>query len=139
MRYYLHYRRLLLWSVAVLGVMLIVAAAALANSFTRFQQASAYPGATLVSDHTIYGRLPRLSMRYDASYRTSARFPEVYNWYSDQFDLGPETYAQSACILMARSSKVFGLIERQTSVTLCDTPGDERLVFVMRSMMIRWR
>ena len=136
MRYYLRYRQWLLWGMIVTSVSLTLTAAASATLLIRYQNASNYPGATLVSDRTIYNLTPRPAMRYDASYRTNDKFSDVYNWYSSQFSLGPETYAQSSCALMARSSAAFIVFERQTSVMVCDT-ANGRLVFVMRSVMLR--
>lgn len=119
-------------------MVLTVLGFALSWWWTRYQQAGNFPGATLVADHTIYKFSPHLSLRRDASYRTTAKFSTVYNWYSEEFDLGPETYAQSACILMARSRMVLVVVERQASVMVCDTPKNERLVFVMQSYLVRF-
>ena len=121
-----------------MGVMLAVLAFVASWWWIQYQQAGNFPGATLVADHTIYKFSPHLSLRRDALYRTTAKFSTVYNWYSEEFDLGPETYAQSACILMARSRMVLAVVEQQASVMVCDTPKNERLVFVMQSYLLRF-
>jgi hypothetical protein len=99
-------------------------------------RSDAYPGATAIGDETLTRFTPNLAVKRTASYRTTDPFPKVYNWYSTGLDLGPETFAQGACILMARSFKTLWVLERQTSVMLCDTPGD-RMVFVMRTLIVR--
>jgi hypothetical protein len=137
-KYYLRYRRLAWGFAAIACLALAGAGLALSSWLARLQQMGNFPGATLVADHTIYRASPHLSIRHDASYRTTAEFSKVYNWYSAEFDLGPESYAQSACILMARSTTVLLVVERQASVMVCDTPKGERLVFVMQSFLLRF-
>lgn len=102
------------------------------------RQAADYPNSLLVSDHDIYRWSPYLTVRRDTSYRTMDEFPVVYNWYSSGFNLGPEVRAQSACILMARSTTALAIVERSMSVTLCDTPTG-RMIFVQRSVSLRYR
>ena len=121
----------------MMGVMLAVLAFVASSWWIHYQQAGNFPGATLVADHTIYKGVPHIFMRRDTSYRTTDPFPNVYNWYSSAFDLGPETRAQSSCILMAKATTWLA-IERQTSVMVCDTPSG-RMVFVMRSVGLRLR
>jgi hypothetical protein len=65
---------------------------------TRTDRVARYPGAQQVSAHRLIDLYPRPHLRLDSSYRTSAAFPKVYNWYSKGFDLGPERQAQSNCI-----------------------------------------
>jgi hypothetical protein len=103
-----------------------------------YRQSTDYPGALLRADDTIYKLSPTLSIRRDSTYLSGDRFNVVFNWYSSGFNLGPESYAQSGCALMARSFSDFNFIERQMSVMVCDTPKG-RLIFVMRSMALKWR
>ena len=100
-------------------------------------QATEYPGATRISDQNLIRYTPNFAWRRTASYRTADPFPQVYNWYSRRFALGPEAYAQSNCILMARTATIGWGVEEQTSVTVCNTPND-RMMFVMRSFYIRY-
>jgi hypothetical protein len=102
-----------------------------------YRQSADYPGALLRADHTIYNFSPQLNIRRDTSYRSADKFNKIYNWYSNGFELGPEARAQSSCILMAKTFTDLGVIERQMSVTLCDTPNG-RMIFVMRSVALRW-
>lgn len=121
----------------LLCVALALGGTAFALWLVQYARAADYPGATLVGDQTIYKYVPHIVMRRDSSYRTTDPFPEVYNWYSNQFSLGPETWAQSACIQMAKAT-TWAVIERQTSVMVCDT-SNGRMVFVMRSVGLRLR
>lgn len=110
------------------------------QAFARFNEAAHYPGATHLGDQTLVKYTPSLAFKRTGSYRSSDPFPKVYNWYSARFALGPESHAQSNCILMTRSSTSLWLIEEQVSVTVCSTPGGQ-MMFVMRSLIIpymRW-
>lgn len=120
--------------VAWLGLMLLAILVALLILSER--GAGSYPGARLVSDHAIYGMLPRPYIRRDFSYRTSDDFTAVYNWYSTGLDLGPETRAQSGCILLEDIRTVWLVVQRYTSATICDTPSG-RMMFVQRSLSLR--
>ena len=134
---FLSNRRLLFGLAALLCIVLVFGGSVLAVWLVQYTRAADYPGAVLVADHTIYKGVPHIFMRRDTSYRTTDPFPNVYNWYSSAFDLGPETRAQSSCILMAKATTWLA-IERQTSVMICDTPSG-RMVFVMRSVGFRLR
>lgn len=118
--------------------MAAVAALAIVYAAFRFRAAADYPGGMLVADNTLYTVSPRLALRRDTSYRTSDALPLVYNWYSNGFSLGPESYAQSNCILMARATTTLRVVEQQMSVMVCDTASG-RLIFVMRSIGLRLR
>jgi hypothetical protein len=103
----------------------------------QLYQATEYPGATRTSEQNLFNYTPNFAWRRTAVYRTTDPFPKVYNWYSTRFALGPEAYAQSSCILMARSSTIVWRIEEQMSVMVCNTPTD-RMMFVMRAFYIRY-
>lgn len=122
----------------VAWITIAVAALGLALLVNWYQRSTDYPGALYVGDHTIYQFNPNPTIRRDASFRSSDPFNKVFNWYSSGFDLGPETFAQSGCALMARSFTDFAVVEREMSVMVCDTPNG-RLIFVMRSLSLRWR
>jgi hypothetical protein len=100
-------------------------------------QAIDYPQATIASSQTASRMLPNLFLRRDVTYRTTDPFNKVYNWYSSGFELGPESYSQGRCILMAKNSRVLLRVEQTISVTVCDTPTD-RMMFVMRSFTLRY-
>ena len=104
----------------------------------RFQNAADYPGAVFLGGHNLYKFWPHPVIRRDTSYLTSAPFGEVYNFYSNGFDLGPEQHALSQCILMANSTTTVWIIENEMAVTLCDTPSG-RMIFVMRAVSLRRR
>jgi hypothetical protein len=103
----------------------------------QLHRATDYPGAARSSDQNLFNYWPNFAWRRTAVYRTDDPFPKVYNWYSTRFALGPEAYAQSNCILMARSSTVAWRVEEQMSVMVCNTPSD-RMMFVMRAFYIRY-
>ena len=102
-----------------------------------YERATDYPGATRVADDTLVRYAPNFVTKRTTVYRSTDPFNKIYNWYSVRFELGPETYAQSNCILMSNSfSRGWGLDE-QMSVMLCGTP-DSQLMFVMRSFIFRY-
>ena len=125
----------------LVGTVIILLGCALAAvaglAFNGIQRAADYPGALLVSSHSIHAFSPELTVRTDSSYRTNDKFPIVYHWYSHRFDLGPEAGAHSACIIMERTSKSLGIVERSVGVTLCDTVNG-RLIFVQRTFAVRY-
>ena len=129
------------WRWSLLALAGAVLALCLSGAFVRivrYRGAADYPGAMLVSDHSVYTPGPYPSIRRDTSYRTLDPFPKVYNWYSSGFGLGPEARAHSGCILMADAGTSLRLVERQMSVMLCDTPKG-RMIFVMRSLALHYR
>lgn len=103
-------------------------------AFRQTRQAARYPGAAQVSSHANYKALPR-EFRWDDSYRTADPFPAVYNWYSNGFNLGPETKANGTCILLEGVTTQL-VVERYMGVMLCETPRG-RMIFVSRSMSLR--
>lgn len=103
----------------------------------RTFQAINYPGATHVSEDTIARYSPNFVIRRTSVFRTTDAFNKVYNWYSVRFALGPESYAQSNCILMSKSSTRGWGLEEQMSVMVCSTPKDQ-MMFVMRAFMLRY-
>lgn len=131
-------QRLLLISLGVSGgLAACLLAAALGWGVAFTYQAADYPGALPMADHSLYRWTPALHWRRDTSYRSTAEFPELYNWYSQRFGLGPEARAESACITMQKADRVF-ILERLTTVMICDT-GPDRLVFVTRAFTVRLR
>lgn len=122
---------------AALAALLTVGLCALAGAASsRLAQAADYPGATRLADDTLVRYTPSLVIRRTSSYRTSDPFPAVYNWYSRRFQLGPESHAQSNCILMARSYTTLWLLKEQVTVTVCGTPNGQ-MMFVSRSGVLR--
>src|SRR5262245_51646231 len=117
-----HLRRRIGLALALLAVALSCGVAGVA--LQQLQQATMYPGATRTSEEDLFAYTPNFAWRRTAAYRTTDPFPKVYNWYSTRFALGPEGYAQSGCILMARSSTIIWRVEEQMSVTVCNTPSD---------------
>ena len=115
----------------------LCACAGLGPLLYRVYQATEYPGATQIADETITHYTPNFSMRRTTAYRSADPFNKVYNWYSVKFDLGPESYAQSNCILMAKSVTTGWVFDEQMSVMLCQTPNDQ-MMFVMRSLLLRY-
>jgi hypothetical protein len=100
-------------------------------------QATEYPGAARVSDQNLTVYTPNFAIRRTTVYRTDDPFPSVYNWYSNRFELGPETYAQGTCILMSKAANRAWLVEEQMSVMVCNTPTG-RMMFVMRAFLVRF-
>ena len=125
-----------------LGVVLVLiiggVAVALTAAFVRWQNAADYPNATRVGGQNLYRFSPHFTLRRDTSYESSDEFNTIYNYYSNGFQLGPEQHALGACILMAQTKTQLRFVESDMAVTLCDTPKG-RMIFIMRSLMFRWR
>lgn len=132
-------RHWLLYSALLLALLATMAAVLAGGALVfRFFREVDYPGAVQVSDHGIYRLTPYLTLRRNASYRTVDPFVDVYAFYSRGFALGPEAHAQSNCILMARRTTAFYVLNLQMTVTLCDTAAG-RMVYVMRSLALTGR
>ncbi len=130
--------RWLLLATLLATAALVAAGAALAIAVVRYANAADYPGAARIASQDMFKVWPQLTVRRDSAYQTPDPFPAVYNWYSFSFKLGPEAYAISNCIQMARSFTDFYVVERQMSVMLCDTASG-RMIWVMRSLSLRLR
>jgi len=125
-----------------LGLLVLVLAGVLALggvwALLRWYSPPEFAGAvqTSASSRLYPGRYPVL--RRDTTYLSSAPFNRVYTWYSQTFDLGPETHGQGQCILMARSRTRLRIFDEEVSVTLCDTPTG-RMILVSRYLTLRIR
>jgi hypothetical protein len=127
----------LMWGALLAGLLVITAAVLGAGIFVaRYRAAGDYPGAQLMAGQDTVSWWPNPTVKRDTSYLTSASFPAVYNFYSSGFALGPEIYAQSNCIQMARNFLDLYVIKRTMSVMLCDTPKG-RMIFVMRALTLQ--
>ena len=131
------YRRRRAVAIGLLLVALLCPCAGLGPLLYRTYHATEYPGATQVADQTLTRYTPNLVIRRNTVYRSADPFNQIYNWYSVNFALGPESYAQSNCILMAKSVTTGWLLDEQMSVTVCHTPKDQ-MMFVMRAVMFRY-
>lgn len=103
----------------------------------RIYHAGKYPNATTIDTGDVWRATPSLIFKRVESYRSTDPFNVIYNWYSQQFDLGPERFANGNCLLMARSSTLFGPINLNASVMVCETTVD-RMMFVTRTYMLRY-
>lgn len=119
----------------IAGAALVLAGVFLTVALVRYYNAADYPGAATIPSGDTVKYWPHLSIRRNTSYRTPDPLPRVYNWYSNGFSLGPESYALGNCIQIARSFTDFYVVEREISVTLCDTSSG-RMIFVMRSLTL---
>jgi hypothetical protein len=124
-----------LWLVLALVAALVCLGAV--ASLYALVAATDYPGATSLGGQTLTRYTPNFAVRRTVAYRTTDPFNQVYNWYSRRFALGPESYAQSNCILMSKS-RTLGLgFDEQMSVMVCGTPKDQ-MMFVMRSFVFHY-
>lgn len=103
----------------------------------RTYHAGKYPNATTIDTGDVWRATPGLIFKRVESYRSTDPFNLIYNWYSQQFDLGPERFANGNCLLMARSSNLFGPLSLNASVMVCETTAD-RMMFVTRTYMLRY-
>ena len=110
----------------------LAAVALLGSAVNRERKVAQYPGSVALTGHSKYAPS---QFRWDNSYRTTDSFPAVYQWYSTTFELGAESRALGDCILLDGTRRVF-VVERYTSVVLCDTPAG-RLIYVTRSTAFR--
>ncbi len=108
----------------------------LGSMVSRERKRAQYPGSVSLTGHSNYSALPS-QFRWDNSYRTTDSFPTVYQWYSTTFGLGAESRALGDCILLDGTKNAL-VVERYTSVVLCDTPTG-RLIYVTRSTAFRRR
>jgi hypothetical protein len=114
--------------ITLIGV--IALAGFLTLLFVRDRESARYPGSVPISSHSNYKGLP-FEYRWDNSYRTTDKFTDVYNWYSVTFDLGAESRANGACILLEGSNSQF-TFSRHFSVFLCSTHFGQ-MIYVTRS------
>lgn len=130
-----HYNRKILAGCGFLALGIFFGLVLLAGLLLRNDRAAArYPDSIPLSSHENYSGLP-FSYKWDNTYRSGDPFPDVYNWYSSGFDLGPEMRANGRCILMEDTRKQF-FATRTMSVLLCNTPNGN-LIYVSRSTSIR--
>jgi len=126
------------WVYSLLGLLVLAVAGLVMSAsvlIARYRDAADYPGALRLSEGNLYKFWPRLIIRRDTSYQTSAPYDEVYNYYSHGFQLGPEQHALGVCSTIAASTTTAGFIETDMAVTLCDTPTG-RMIFVMRAVSL---
>jgi hypothetical protein len=123
--------------ILILLLALVLAGAGVAALFYAFVSATDYPGAISLGGQTLTHYTPNFAIRRTIAYRTTDPFNKVYNWYSSRFALGPESYAQSNCILMSKSKALGFGFDEQMSVMVCGTPKDQ-MMFVMRALVFRY-
>lgn len=129
--------RLRRWLMPVLAVVLLGVCGLAGLLWRSYDRATDYPGATRVGDETLVRYTPNFVTKRTTVYRTTDPFNKVYNWYSRRFELGPESYAQSNCILMSNSFRRGWGLDEQMSVMVCGTPSSQ-MMFVMRSFIFRY-
>jgi hypothetical protein len=100
-------------------------------AFTREREAARFPGAQIVSEHNNYRRFP-FHYQWNNSYRTTASFTEVYNWYSLTFDMGAEARANGECITLETDEQRYQ-VRHAMSVFICGTT-DGQLIYVTRGV-----
>jgi hypothetical protein len=122
------------------GLITLVGVIALAGFFVllfmRDRQSARYPGSIPISNHSNYKGLP-FEYRWDNSYRTTANFTDVYNWYSITFDLGAEARANGECILLEGTNARL-VFSRHISVFLCNTDFGQ-MIYVTRHTTLAGR
>lgn len=99
-------------------------------------RASDYPAADITADRLRFDTSSTaIQLRRNTAYRTTDTFPDVYQWYSIGFGLGPEQAGHNDCILMA-NTQTTSIFEQHMAVTVCESNGARR-VFVQRSLGLR--
>jgi hypothetical protein len=115
---------------------LVVLAGFLLSALQREQRTAHYPGATHITSHNNYRRLPHHLSRVDF-YHTEDNFTQVYNWYSTGFNLGPEARANGRCIDLEGRQSHF-LTDQSISVTLCNTPTGQTIQVTRYNSLRGW-
>lgn len=123
------------------GIILLLSLLAFCGGSTALianlsRQSFQYPAATRLSEHHISDMWPNPTYKQSYSYLTSDKFPDVFNWYSQCYDLGGERQAQGMCSHLYNARPVF-LLTQTTSLTLCDTPQG-RMIFVQQTASLHW-
>ena len=124
--------RVTLWVVLAFGLIWGSTAVVLWRAY----HGAEYPGATQISADDLMRYRGNMAFTRIETYRTLDAFNTVYKWYSVGFDLGPERFAQSNCMLMARSAQVAGPLSMNMSVMVCSNSAD-RMIFVTRTYTLR--
>ena len=132
-----HHRRRRTRLGLLLLLVAVLACGSVGAAFYVVYGATDYPGATSLGGETLTRYVPNFAIRRTIVYRTNDPFNKVYNWYSTRFALGPESYAQSNCILMSKSVTLGLGFDEQMSVMVCNTPSDQ-MMFVMRTLLYRY-
>lgn len=130
-------RKLLLRIVLVTLALIVALWGGLALWAWQTYHAARYPGASAIDAGDFIRIAPNFVFRRVETYRSADPFNLIYNWYSQRFGLGPERYATGNCLLMARSSRVFGPLQLNASVMVCDA-GPDRMMFVQRTYLLRY-
>ena len=115
---------------------IIVVVGLLILMFAHDRQSARYPGSIPLSNHSNYSGLP-YEYRWDNSYRSSANFTDIYNWYSITFNLGAETRAMGKCTILEGSNAQLAF-NRHISISLCGTDFGQ-LIYVTRSTTLLGR
>src|SRR5260370_10023115 len=115
-------QRFILWALASAALALALSGLILVRLTLYYWNAPDYPGAVQFGKNNYYKITPQVEVRQDASYLSHDNFLAIYKFYSTGFELGPEKHALGTRIEMMNTSSVARVIERDMSVTLCDTP-----------------
>lgn len=113
---------------------LVTCVAGTAAVYMVDRRATYYPNSILITANSKF-RFPD-TFRWDEAYSTTDPYDDVFSWYSNKFNLGPESAANGTCALAEDSATVLYLFERYTGVMICEG-GDERLVYVNRTTFMR--
>lgn len=125
------------WGWILIGLLastLLLCVVGTASVYTIDRRATFYPNSNLITSNSKV-RLPD-TFRWDEAYSTTDPYNVVFSWYSNKFNLGPESAANGACAMAEDSATVLLIFDRYTGVMICET-GDERLVYINRTTFIR--
>lgn len=129
--------RTLLLGCGLLGLAALIGSVVISILMINHERrANHYPGAILVSSHNIYSPASK-TVLWDDIYRTSDSLWDIQQWYQTHFkinlDLASHTL-KDGCLFLHGSRKHF-ILERRTSVALCETPAGQTIA-VTRSTSI---
>lgn len=120
--------------VGLLVSILLLCTLGAVTAYTLDRRATFYPNSKLISSNSKV-RMPD-TFRWDEAYSTTDPYNEVFGWYSNKFNLGPESAANGTCAMAEDSATILLLFKRYTGVMICET-GEERLVYINRTTFLR--
>lgn len=98
------------------------------------RNAAIYPDSVIISNNSNYKNLPSIYVWSDA-YQSQDDFNTVFNWYSQKFNMGPESRAIGSCAGMDKVDS-FLWMRRDISVFICQTERGQ-MIFVDRVTHLR--
>lgn len=108
--------------------------ALLSFTVSQLREDGYYENGRLLSEHSIYNTLPS-SFRLDASFTTLDDLPDVYDYYSQKYNMSSAQQGIGAC-LYSDSTQTEGRFNLTVSVFICQGQT-EQIGYVTRTFFLR--